>query len=271
MSPEIINILQVAVSEGVISPSDLPAGVDTEVTLPISNSFYTQSAVFMNEAVKIVSNNGMEKYISYEDFLKAIGSSIGDVDSGSSGTPFNLPSNVFFFSVSTSEIRINTYYTSRISTLKFINPRDYKTKTFDILMPNLVLAIVLKAGTTKNSWKVTSSKYFCTDLPVNKLPKTFINQTNSTDRVYLLPMSNTYREGNMCFGGNSMPINMADNNLRSLDWYYQYLWESPFNCDLGIAALSRSMEVPAWYDLLKKRVENSEPFPYNLLSGWTAL
>ena len=269
-------ILRAALLEGVIEEGSIDGNIlkqileETDTTPQKTENF--QSAIFMPEAVKITFGNGMEKYISYQEFLRVLTSIVDNTQvTTKGGESFMLPSNVFFFSHSSTEVCINTYYTARDSHLKFIKPDTNKATSFDITMPNLILAITLTAGRNKKDWRVTGSKYFCTDLPVSKLPKNFINSVRHSDHVFLMPMSNTYGEGNMCTGGNTMPSNMTENNLRALDWYYQYMWESPFNSDLGVRALKRNMEVHSWYDLLKKKAEKKEPFPYDLLTGWSAI
>lgn len=265
------QILQAACIEGVIKTEDLPEGFINVTKDAAIKSKTVQSAVFLEEVVKVSFSNGIEKYVSYEDFSKSLRETIDSAQSVAEGAAFNLPSNTFFFSHSSSEVNLNMYYAARTNKLKFINPDTGRTKEMDIVMPNLILAIQLKAAPAKGSWKIHGSRYFCTDLPVSKLPKTFINSVRHADRVYLMPMSNTYGEGNMCFGGNSMPVNMAENNLRTLDWYYQYLWESPFNSDLGIRAVSSGLSVKAWYESLAAASAEGKPFPYDKLSGWSKL
>lgn len=272
------SLLRAAIIEGIVGEEDLVNAKirlveekTTESVAPILvPKEHVQAAVFTPDAVKVVFSTGQEKHIAYRDFIQALSESLNEETTLTEGMPFNLPSNVFYFAAGVASINMNMYYPAKVSKLKFQDPSTGKVVEFDIVMPNLILAISLKPGNTKNSWRVTSSKYFCTDLPVNKLPKTFINFVSATQRVFLLPMSNTYTEGHMCFGNNSMPVNFAENNLRGLDWYYQYLWESPFNTDLGIRAVP-GMEVKAWYNLLKKAAAENQPFPYDRLHGWTPL
>lgn len=218
-----------------------------------------QEAYFLEDCVKVVLSGGVEKLVTYDTFINIIKRVTNTLeDSALEG--FCLPSNVFYFAKSGDSINLSCYYASKVCNLK------YGRSAFDILMPNLIVSHILTKGSKAKEWRISSSRYFCTDLNVGNLPKTFINSVNSNARVWLMPMSNTYPEGNMCYGGNSMPLSFADNNLRGLDWYYQFLWESPFNDDLGIRATG--MYPSDWYTLLKKCADEKLEFPYNKITGF---
>jgi hypothetical protein len=73
----------------------------------------------------------------------------------------------------------------------------------------------------------------------------------------------------MCYGGNSMPSHFQDNNLQGLNWYYQFLFESPFNNDLGLRSLKEEVVAQDWFKTLETAAKNNEPFPYEKLRGYT--
>lgn len=224
-----------------------------------------QEALFLEDCVVVKIGSGaaeLEKKISYEDFKAILTQALGRrEDEKLEG--YHLPSNCFYFAKSSSQIQLSCYYQERVGEI------IYGSKKMKIKVPNLIISHVLgrKPG---NSLKVESSKYFCTNLPVNKLPQNkFINSVEPNAKIFLSPFSNTYREGNMCYGGNQMPATYTENNLRGLDYYYQFLFSSPFNNDLGINALSQGRDyVGEWYSELEKIAKAEGPFPYERLRGY---
>lgn len=218
-----------------------------------------QEAYFMKDCVKVVLTGGVEKLISYESFVGVL-RDITRTVSDSRLESFKMPSNVFFFAKSGDQMQISTYYSSRVCNLKYWDSK------FDVVTPNIIISHTLSKGAKDGLWKITGSRFFCTDQSVGNLPTDFIFNVNHNARIWLIPLSNTYREGNMCYGNNQMPMQFVDNNLRALDWYYQYLWVSPFNDDLGVKAV-RGMNVSDWYKHLKHCADHKLPFPYEKLIG----
>lgn len=225
-----------------------------------------QPVQLLSDCVVLTLGSGTaetEKRVSYEDFLAIVRQAVGRKnDEQLNG--FNMPSNCFYFASSSSTIQMSCYYQERTAELK------YNRLKFPIKVPNLIISHVLeRQGSTGRSWRVVGSKYFCTDNAVSRLPRTFINSLDHTNRIFLSPFTNTYEDGKMCYGGNSMPSVMNDNNLRGLQWYYEFLFDSEFNDDLGVRATS--MTPASWYQLLKETVEKNEPFPYQKLRNFTPL
>ena len=220
-----------------------------------------QEIYLLENCAKVVMSNGVEKYVSYRDLLTVIRAINDEVDNVVL-EGFNLPSNVFFFGRGGDNVQVNTYFTSRPTTLKYLD------SSFDIIAPNMILSHSLIRKNGKPDWIVQNTKYLCTDLPVGSLPKTFINGVNYTNRIFLSPFGNTYGGGEMCYGVNSMPTRFVDNNLKPLEWYYQFLWESPFNNDLGLPGVP-GMSPEQWYKHLAAEAKKGNPFPYAKLSGFT--
>lgn len=228
-------------------------------------SVKVQEAMFLEDCVIVKlgpEKAEIEKRISYEDFKGILTSALGRREEEKL-EGFHLPSNCFYFAKSGSQIQLSCYYQERSAEIRYIDTK------MTIRVPNLIISHVLERKSGQPA-KVISSRYFCTDQAVNKLPQEkFINIADNNHRIWISPFSNTYHEGNMCYGGNSMPVSFPEFNLRGLDYYYQFLFTSPFNSDLGIAALDSGREsVEEWYRTLEKVAANNEPFPYNRLRGF---
>lgn len=245
--------------------TDLVINEDLEVPQPPGEPLVAvslQDVQILEDHVRVVIAGGIEKIVSLEDFRNILNASLGTSEE-TKMDGFNLPSNVFYFAKSGAQLQLSCYYQSRIS------PIQYNGRTRNILMPNLVVSHTLNK-TGEQAWVVRSTKYFCTDLSVGRLPREFIGSINTSKHVFLMPMSNTYQEANMCFGANNMPTRFTENNLRGLDWYYQYMFESPFNDDLGIIAIGHSMTVSEWYTHLEKLATEGGAFPYAKIRGFSA-
>lgn len=229
---------------------------------PLEIEVLAQEAFFMEDCVKVVLTGGVEKLVSYDTFFGII-KNLSNVMDNQAIDGFNLPSNTFFFAKSGDRIQLSCYYSSRITSMKYWDSK------FNIVTPNIIISHTLAKDGKDGCWKMTGSRYFCTDLSVGNLPKTFIYGISHKEHIFLLPMTNTYSEGNMCYGSNSMPQKFTDNNLRGLDWYFQYLWETPFNDDLGLYAVNTSSNPRAWYHSLRDLASSNQPFPYEKLRGFT--
>ena len=222
-----------------------------------------QEVKILSDHVSVSIGSGMEKILSIPDFISILSRSLGEsLDKKLNG--FSLPSNVFYFASSATMLQISCYYQARVSEILYFEDK------MSIVMPNVIISHVLEK-TSESEWKVSTSKYFCTDLPVSRLPREFINSVQRSKHILLLPMSNTYESAQMCYGNNSMPSRMSEGNLRGLDWYYQYMFESPFNDDLGIIAIGHKLNPANWYKKLRTLAKEGEPFPYEDLNGFVPL
>lgn len=218
----------------------------------------------LQDHVEVEIHAGLKKQISYGSFKEIINKSLNQVDVETAViTGFSPPSSVFFISQSANAMSLNCYYPGGNK------PLIYGSRKMEFAAPNIIIGFTLKKDSS--DWVIASANYFCTDLPVGKLPRTFINSVDHKKGIYLLPMTNTYGGGNMCYGGNSMPARFKDNNLRGLDWYYKYLWESPFNNDLGLQSINNKVDPGKWYEMLDKCAKRNDVFPYVDLAGYRAL
>lgn len=218
--------------------------------------------VLHKDFVEVEVDNGVKRQIPYKALKDIIDRTIGTVETTSHIAGTLMPSNVYFMSQTEKELRLMCYYPG--------GNRDmlYNSSKLHIVAPNIVISYTLKRE--KDDWIMSSEIYMCTDLPISKLPKTFINNPDASKGLYLLPMSNTYSEGNMCYGNNQMPRRFKDNNLRGMDWYFRFLWETPFNDDLGIRAVG-SVSVRDWYEELASLAKEGKPFPYKRLRSWRSI
>lgn len=225
----------------------------------LTNAKYVSVNLF-EDYVELDLGANVKKQVSYNDFRNILSKTIVDT-SEVQITGLLPPSNLIFFAQTPKQIRLSAYYPSSIRQLA------YGAKKMEIATPNMIISHILnKDG---SDWVVSSTRFFCTDQAINKLPKTFINEVNSQARIWISPLSNTYSEGRMCYGSNSMPVRFKDNNLRGLDYYYKFLWETPFNDDLGIPGLGRGFGVSNWYNHLQDIAKEKKAFPYDSLQGWS--
>lgn len=225
-----------------------------------------QHVILLNDCVVVMvgdEKSQIEKRISYEDFSRIMGDVVGHRNEESK-EGFQLPSNCFYFAKSANSIDLSCYYAERVAEMK-LNADKYTVK-----VPNFIISHTLQKHNAKN-WRVTGSRYMCTNAKVAALPKTFIFGPDGSKHIYLSPFPNTYSEGNMCYGQNSMPTNFTENNLRGMDWYYQFLFESAFNYDLGLRALSTEPSIDGWFKKLEKAAKDNLPFPYEDLRGYRAI
>lgn len=244
--------------------------IEQEVATPAQEVNFIDAlghhVILFEDSVGImVGNNSsaIEKRISYEDFATIIGA-ITDRRTNHKMEGFQLPANCFYFARSSNEINLSCYYAERTATIKHVGSRSYEIK-----FPNTIISHKLVKHNTKD-WKVQESRYFVTDKKVTVLPKTFIFEVSANNRIWLFPFPNTYSEGRMCYGGNSMPTVFSESNLAGLNWHYQFLFDSPFNNDLGIRSLANEPSITDWFRKLEKANKDNTPFPYNELRGYTA-
>jgi hypothetical protein len=260
---EVVQLTPIAQETEPVAPPAVPT---FEQAVQAQNGSAGMADVLKLELFKdyaeIDMGNNVKKQISHETLRDILNKTLNTAQPQSETIKGMLmPSNVFFMSQTANRLHFNTYYLGGKRSLL------YGDRKMEIMTPNIIISFTLRKD--GSDWIIDSeaTKYFCTDLPLNKLPKDFINQISHKDGIYLLPMSNTYDEGKMCYGNNSMPARFKDNNFRGLDWYFRYLWETPFNNDLGIRAVG-SVSVSTWYDLLARMARENKTFPYRDLRGW---
>ncbi len=237
---------------------------DAKLTELASQSSYKETVdavpvLLLKDFVEVEISKNVKKQIGYKEFREILGRGINDT------TDVKIegllpPSNLIFLSQTAKQVRLNCYYSSAVRDML------YGSQKLRIVTPNVIISHTLnKDG---EDWVLANTMYFSTDNPISKLPRTFISQVSNRDRIYYHAMSNTYDLGNMCYGGNAMPSRFKDNNLRGLDYYFNFLWTTPFNDDLGIRGASYD-SVRGWYRLLADLAKEKKGYPYDKLRGWT--
>lgn len=226
----------------------------------------------MSHSVKIDMGGGIYKEISYEDFLNILSSSTGEVITKSS-QEFSLPEGCFYFGLNNDTLTVMCYYKESIKPFQYQRERGV-VDTFDIVTPNIVVTYRLKKDAHKDKeWVMADEpRYLVTNLPVNKLPNDTVFRSPAPQQgLVLMPFTNAYTDCKMCYGDNRMPSRFTDNNLRGLNYYYSFLWSTPFNNDLGIRDKVVDYDIIGWYELLKQCAIDKSPFPYRYLRGLSVL
>lgn len=204
--------------------------------------------------VEVVLNN-IVKAVAIADFKEVLDSMMAISEKKMQS--FQLPYGCFSFAADSTHMQLQMYYPAATKTLRYTSGDT--DREYVVPFPNVIITQTLQK--IKGSWKVGSTRYYCTEKTVPQLGDKFISGVDVENGIYLIPISNTYNEGNMCFGGNAMPL-IFNENLRGLDYYYQFLFLSPFNSDLGIKAL-RTDGVRDWF---AKWATLTEP-PYEYLKA----
>lgn len=226
----------------------------------------------MQENAEIQMSDGTKKLVSLDTLLDILGRAVGEGARKQDLVEIPgmlMPSNVFYMGINKSRMELNVYHPGVVKDMLY----NGNKKT--VVTPNIIISFILtkdNKAKADSDWLITQTRYFCTDLPVPKLPKGFIENVNPGGGIYLFPFSNTYAEGHMCYGSNQPPPRFKADNLRAIDWYYKFLWEGSFNDDLGIKALASKwrerVNPRMWYTVLEKAAKDNKPFPYPDLSGW---
>jgi hypothetical protein len=222
---------------------------------------------FLPECVRMDLGQGLTKLVEYEDFYNTFTEYMGKLAKKPVGKErqFLLPKDVFYLAFSEKELKICCYYPGDV---KFVT---YITERVKRVTPNIILSFKLTPITGADNWQISSAKFFCTDLPLSQLRRTFHDVPNSSNRVYLLPFPNMYDGGGMCTGGNQLPREFLKAELRPLNAYYDMIFNSPFNNDLGVRGISNGMNPAEWMRLLASIAKEPTPqFPYKHVQGYTA-
>jgi len=237
------------------------AGAALNPAQPATTTVQAETVDLLADCVR-VSLGGAEKFISYQAFYGILKARVSREDSTESGLKgFSLPRNCTWIGKDSENLEVNFYYPECVREITY---HDTKMK---VVMPNLIIYHKLRKFSA-SEYEIVLTRYFCTDLSGRFIPKDKISCVDSRARIFLSPFSNTYEQGHMCYGYNTLPKRVSETNLRPLDGFYEFLFNSPFNDDLGIRALARSTDVGTWYRSLEKLANEGKPFPYSKLRGW---
>jgi hypothetical protein len=192
-----------------------------------------------------VSVGGIQKAVSLFDFKEILDSMLTMHEP--SIPAFKVPNGTFHIATNGSLMQISCYYPAAERVIKYGDSR-----TFKVPFPNVIISHQLKKK--DKQWHVEKTKYYSTPKAVGSLPDKFIMDTSRSNEIYLIAIPNMY------FGNNTMPKVFTD-NLRGLDYYFQVIFDAPFNNDLGVRAFSSHTNVAEWFDEWSKLSE----FPYEKL------
>lgn len=216
----------------------------------------SQTFKLLDTHVECSLPGGIVKAISFSDFKAVIESVVSD----SSEEPnLFLPSNCFVFSKSSTDIKLSCYYPGEKREVQYVKTRGGSASKMTIPFPNMIINFDLKND--NNRWVVANAQYLSTHKRLSQLP--LKRPKEGDEGVWIAPLPNTFGGGRMCYGNNSMPSGFTD-NLRGLDWYFQFLFATPFNSDLSINSLKSSFSTSAWMEFLSE----CDEFPYDMLSGY---
>lgn len=213
-----------------------------------------QFTLFPNYVETKVGN--VKKAISLLDFKGILD---GMLNTEAKLDHFALPFNCYTFAKSGAEIQLGCYHPERIAEVSHIDRSTGRAKKYKIPFPNTIVS--LKLSIRDNFWNVSDTKYFCTNKKVTQLPDSrLVTEVDPSNGIWIMPFPNFYGDGRMCFGRNSMPTRYAS-NLRGLDYFYQVLFDSAFNDDLGLNSVDSTRSPSKWFQELSQLTA----FPYEKL------
>ncbi len=246
--------------------SFVPSAADIPVKEGIKGGMDTTalSADFLEKAVRVKMSNGMYRYFTYPEFLLAVKGQLDQVteEVAKNTVNFKMPLGVYAFQHSAKKIVLSSYYPGGIRDIIFVDtarPRVY---------PNIIMTTSI---TSQDNWKtavIEAVRYMCTPLPLSKMERTVCTGPNSSKEIFVLPFSNMYDDGRMCTGSNHLPTALKDGDLRAINMWFELIFNSPFNNDLGVrAAAEFRNDPPRWFELLAKIAKSDKPeFPYEKLA-----
>ena len=239
-------------------------GVETPKEPVKMTSVRGQPITLLQDSVLVEMEPGFNKRISYQDFLSMISKSIGkQAETVNPPENFILPKGCYNFRISKDTLQLNCYYEGGKRPFKYQGRSNIK----EVMVPNIVIGFTL--AKSSDEWLVSDARYFATNLPINKLPQEFRNRISASDGMYNLPFTNVYNDAKMCYGGNSMPTRIVKGDLRRLNYYYDFLWVSPFNDDLSASnKINASLSNEAWYKKLEGWAKSNTPFDYSFLTNY---
>lgn len=228
-------------------------------------------AFITSDGVAIDVGSG-EKIISHAEFLDKFEAAMGRTASKERGVflKTRIPLNTFYLQIGQDSVGISMYYPEGIKTTK------YRAKKADRLMPNIIVShhlIKSDRSSGEGEWKRTDTRIFCTDAPLSRIPSKHIWNVDHAGHIFKMPFPNTYTDGRVCWGENSIPAYVPKDNLSLLNRAYDTFVESIFNDDLGNPTIS-SHTIPGWFDHLQSLAEapaDKRKFPYSLMSGYSGI
>lgn len=217
----------------------------------------------LENCAKITDKNGMSKLVTLDSLAAALVSFLNQAGESSGKTEHFSP-NLIYRERTPSSMYMLYYYPECHRRFQYLSNHIFEK----VVVPNIVIGISL----TKNGdeWRVTSATYMATKLGLTQISRGRLATNMLRNGSYTtMPFTNVYNDGRLCYGGNSMPSRVSEDDFRPLAWYYEVLWNSPFNDDLGIYSLrdlgGRFRNYIDWFTYLAELANEGKPFPYDEL------
>lgn len=212
--------------------------------------------------VRVYLANGVTRDVSHEEFTKSL---LGYYNLLQATEEVNLdlklPRNTYRVQKTSTGLILGQYYPESIQQV------NYNETVRPSITPNIIITSILSlvAG-TKNDYKLDNATYWATSRSYEEFSKDIVRRADHSRHIGLLPFTNVYDEGHLCYGNNSVTRDFKAGNLLAVRTYYDVLWHpSIFNNDLGVRALrnqDRDYSIPDWYTKLANCAKDGLPFPY---------
>lgn len=217
-------------------------------------------ADLLEESVRLELGKGFYKFVSYPDFAASLLNLVDKNNETSVGKEFILPPNVYYMSVGTAKISLGMFYPECSRELIYRSDKQVR------VIPNIIICHELSYR-NGNKWGVTRTKYWGSIKPLQELPRLPFLGGSPAAGLSLLPFTNVYDNGDLCFGSNVRVSEIISPDFRQLHWYYEMLFTSPFNDDLGLKGLKRNSKFKSdnvsWYKHLADLALENKKFPYS--------
>jgi len=219
--------------------------------------------VLLDSCVRVEYGASRSKLISYDDFIESLSMAATKRKEGAVLEVF-FPDNLFYFSHTASSIKVSCYYPEHIVSLTFSDDGGPVPR----LLPNAIISFILERRPEKgpNAYFLSSDHiyFLATKKSKLELARKFYTAPIPGE-ISLLPVSNLYDNGRMCFGQNARIADFQLPDLRPLMSYYYTLVNSPFNRDLGVRAINGAFSTENWFRELARLAKAGLPFPYQTL------
>ena len=243
--------------EAILEPIEEPT-IASEPAKPqeeeLGGEHLAVSIDLLDKVARLTLANGMTKLLSYTQVARLINKYL-ETQEIVTGLKLKLPPNVFALNLNSSSASLSMYFPTNI------RPVNFHGQSLPRVLPNVIVTVSMSRN--GEDFKVTDVQYFCTSLDFPEFPRDIVTSENRARKITVLPFSNIYDTGKMCFGQNQMVRDFKKGDLKGLLFYYDSIWLSPFNNDLGVKALrGGNYNVDTWFQLLANLAIKGEPFPY---------
>lgn len=230
-------------------------------------------AVLLSSGVSINPSGvlGMEKLISYKDFLDILTAS-SDLATKkvkeSSILKTRLPEGTFYLGMTEKTLEISIWYPEAVRKIGYHHLHG--GTAVPCITPGLIFSHKLvKTPSAPKEWAHNQTYITCTNKPFSAMPDRFVHSTAPAQGIFRLPFTNTHTDNQICWGYNSFPKRIPDNNLSLLHGVYAAWVGGIFNNDLGISSVAGRYSIQDWFAKLGTIAKGPDPkFPYTDLNDF---